>query len=157
MPVGYDRILWEMMPFRTFTRGKNSMPLAPKTANSDHHRIYFIWQILGWVHNLFPRLLRLVQTWQWILWKNYFLIILNFLFQCQERFSQAESFHLFLPLSVFERKIPFLSALWLLLCQIQYKSFSNVTALAVLCLAELRVHEFNREVKSCLSLADLAI
>lgn len=30
-------------------------------------------------------------------------------------------------------------------------------ALAVLCLAELRVHEFNTEVKSYLSLADLAI
>lgn len=30
-------------------------------------------------------------------------------------------------------------------------------ALAVLCLAELKVHEFNREVKSVLSLADLAI
>lgn len=133
------------------------MTLAPKTASSGHHGIYFIWQNLGWLHNLFPRLLRLAQTWHWIPWKNYFLMILSFLFQCQERFIQAQSFHLFFPLSAFEREIPFLSALWLLLCQIQHKSFSNVTALAVLCLAELRVHEFNREVKSCLSLADLAL
>lgn len=133
------------------------MLLAPKIACNGLHGTYFIWQYLGWLHNLFPKAITICPNLALTSWKNYFLMILNFLFQCQERFTQAQSFHLFFSSFSFWKRNPFLSALWLLLCQIQHKSFSNGTALAVLCLIELREHEFNREVKSCLSLADLAI